>query len=53
MIRPLQKKPSLDPEEHKNYRPVSNLTFLSKVIENVISARLDTQMQVNHLHDPF
>ena len=32
--KPLLKKPSLYNHELKNYRPVSNLTFISKVIEN-------------------
>ena len=32
-IRPLLKKENLDKEILKNYRPVSNLPFLSKVIE--------------------
>ena len=30
IINPLIKKPSLDPETLSNYRPVSNLPFLSK-----------------------
>ena len=34
---PLIKKPSLDREMLKNYRPVSNRSFLSKVIEKVLS----------------
>ena len=32
-IHPLLKKPSLDPDVLQNYRPVSNLPFLSKVLE--------------------
>ena len=31
IITPLLKKQSLDPTELKNYRPVSNLTFMSKI----------------------
>jgi hypothetical protein len=31
IITPLFKKTSLDPDELKNYLPVSNLTFISKV----------------------
>ena len=34
IVIPLIKKPGLDAETLKNYRPVSNLSFLSKVIEN-------------------
>ena len=33
IVKPLLKKPSLDPNSLKNYRPISNLSFLSKVTE--------------------
>ena len=36
VIRPLLKKPSLDYQKFKNFRPISNLT-LSKVIEEVVA----------------
>ena len=39
-IRPLFKKPSLDYQLFKNFRPISNLTFLSKVIEKVVALQL-------------
>ncbi len=35
-IKPLLKKPTLDPEVLANYRPISNLPFLSKVLEKVV-----------------
>jgi len=38
IITPLLKKPSLDTSELKNYTPVSNLLFMSKVIEKVVAA---------------
>ena len=40
LVRPLLKKPSLDHNILKNYRPVSNLTFLSKVLERIVLARI-------------
>ena len=40
IVIPLIKKPCLDREMLKNYRPVSNLSFLSTVIEKVISIRI-------------
>ena len=40
ILRPLIKRPGLDPEVLKNYRPVSNLRFASKIIEKIISVRL-------------
>jgi len=40
LVKPLLKKPSLDPKDLKNYRPVSNLSFLSKVLEKIVLAQL-------------
>ena len=48
LIRPLLKKTGL-----KNYRPVSNLTFISEVIEKVISGRLNEHLINNSLFDPL
>ena len=48
-ITPLLKKENLDKEILKNYRPVSNLPFLSKVIEKIVAARLRTHLEVNKL----
>jgi hypothetical protein len=39
-IRPGLKKPSLDADELKNYRPISNLTYLSKIVEKIVHAQL-------------
>nr|XP_060618433.1 uncharacterized protein LOC132767443 [Anolis sagrei ordinatus] len=38
IIKPLLKKPSLDPTKFDNYRPVSNLPFLGKVLERVVAS---------------
>ena len=51
LIRPLLKKTGLDNNILKNYRPVSNLTFISKVIEKVISGRLNEHLINNSLVD--
>ena len=40
-VTPLHKKPSLDRNSLKNYRPVSNLIFISKLIEKVVSNQLN------------
>ena len=42
VVTPLLKKFGLDPDELKNYRPVSNLTFVSKLVERTVAARLVT-----------
>ena len=52
-IRPPLKKTGLDSDILKNYRHVSNLTFISKVIEKVISGRLNEHLINNSLFDPL
>ena len=50
-IRPLLKKPTLDPDILKNYRPVSNLPFISKVLEKVVDTRIECHLVENGLHE--
>ena len=45
------KKPDLDSNELKNYRPVSNLPFVSKVLEKVVDKRLEAHLTSNNLHE--
>ncbi|KAK3759590.1 hypothetical protein RRG08_065095 [Elysia crispata] len=40
VVLPLLKKPNLSPEELSNFRPVSNLPFLSKILEKVVLLQL-------------
>lgn len=51
VVRPLLKKPGLDQDTFKNYRPVSNLPFLSKVLEKVVAKQLEGHLDRNKLHD--
>ena len=37
IVKPLLKKSTLDPNDMKNYRPVSNLSFMSKILEKVVA----------------
>ena len=39
-ITPLLKKSDLDPDETKSYRPISNLSVLSKTLERVVARQL-------------
>jgi len=39
-ITPLLKKPDLDPAETKSYRPISNLSVLSKTLERLVARQL-------------
>ena len=43
-VTPILKKPSLDKEVFKNYRPVSNLNFISKILERVVAVQLQTHL---------
>lgn len=52
-IVPLLKKPSLDASDLSNYRPVSNLPFLSKVLERVVNAQLTRYITENNLQEKF
>jgi len=52
-VSPLLKKPSLDKDELKNYRPVSNLNFMSKVMEKVVARRLHQHIATNNLTTTF
>jgi len=40
IIRPRIKKAGLDPTDVQKYRPVSNLTFMSKVVEKLVCHQL-------------
>ena len=51
ILIPLIKKASLDPEIFKHFRPISNLTYLSKLIERVVATRLNDHMISNDLHE--
>ena len=51
MITPLLKKSNLDHEEFKNFRPVSNLPFISKLIERTVAAQLVHYIDANNLSE--
>ncbi|KAJ8040922.1 hypothetical protein HOLleu_15372 [Holothuria leucospilota] len=52
-VKPLIKKAGLDKEVLKNYRPVSNLPFISKLVEKVVSVHLQRHLKDNTLYDFF
>ena len=53
LVRPLLKKPTLDPSEMKNYRPVSNLGFISKVLEKVVLQQINNHLHTHNLVEPM
>jgi len=46
-ITPIVKKSDMDPMEAKSYRPISNLSVLSKLIERLVSKQLVTHLKDN------
>ena len=52
-VTPLLKKSNLPVNNLKNYRPVSNLSFISKIIEKVVSNRLQAHINSNKLNNPM
>ncbi len=53
VIKSLIKKPKLDPCELANYRPISNLLFMSKILEKVVSAQLCSFLLKNDISEEF
>ena len=45
IVTPLIKKKTLCRNEFKNYRPISNLSFLSKILERVVAKRLNAHIE--------
>ena len=52
-VKPLLKKHGLDNNNLKNYRPVSNLSFMSKLIERAVAVRVNEYVTENNLAEPF
>jgi len=53
LIRPLLKKPDLDQEILKNYRPIANIPFSAKIIENVVALQTYSYLETNKLMPPL
>lgn len=45
MVKPLLKKFSLPPDDLASYRPISNLNFISKILERIIHTRITAHLQ--------
>lgn len=52
-ITPILKKPTLDPADYANYRPISNLPFVSKIMEKVVATQLQSFLAHNQHFDIF
>ena len=52
-VTPILKKSSLDKEVFKNYRPVSKLNVISKILERVVAVQLQTHLDEAGLMTAF
>ena len=52
-ITPLLKKPGLDVDNMSSYRPISKLSFVSKVLEKHIAIQIQHHMETHNLFDTF
>ena len=53
IISPIIKKAGMDAEDLKSYRPISNLTYMSKLIERMVYRQITTYLEANHLLPKF
>ena len=47
VVKPLIKKSNLDPEVLSNYRPMSNLSYLSKTLKRAVADQLHTYLEAS------
>ena len=52
IITPLRKKQGADISDLNNYRPVSNISYFSKLLERVVAVRLHKHLAENKLFTP-
>lgn len=53
LLNPRLKKPSIDHEEFSNFRPISNLKFVSKVIEKTVATQVNDYINENNMNEFF
>ncbi len=53
IVQPLLKGPHLEPTVHNSYRPISKLSFFSKVLEKVALSHFTSYLDTFNILDPF
>ena len=53
LLTPILKKAQLDSNDLNNYRLISNLPYLSKLIEHVVAAQLVCHLERHSISEPF
>ena len=52
LVTPRLKKPALDPDTASSYRPISNLSFISKLVERLVSQSAPADHVPGYAHLP-
>ena len=52
-LSPTLNKPSADFKQFTNFRPISNLKFISKLVEKSVAVQLTKHVMTNHLDETF
>ncbi|GFS07086.1 reverse transcriptase-like protein [Elysia marginata] len=53
IVKPMLKKPGLDENALKNFRPISNLKFLSKILEKLVLKQLLEHLNKSNVNEVF
>ncbi len=53
LLAPSINKAILDAEIQKNFRPISNIAFTSKIVEKVVDSQFESYITDNNLYDPL
>ena len=53
LVSPSLKKTTPSRDDMKNYRPVSNLSFLSKILEKVVASHLNSHINSSHTSNDY
>ena len=53
VVKPLLKETNLDGNALINYRPISNLPFISKVLEKIVSVQINSFLKENNILEKF
>ena len=53
LVSPLLKKPTLNKDNMNNYRPVSNLSFLSKALKKVVANCLNSHINISNTSNQY
>ena len=53
ILTPILKKPDLNTEDLRTYRPISNLSCVSKLIKKVVAKQITNYVSTNNLDEPM